>query len=47
MQKYDLNALYADFESPEFQNDLKQLEDLLQNYREYVNDNCQDYEISR
>jgi len=42
--KYDLTKLYPSFDSPEFQNDLQKLANDLQTYKEYVENNCRDYE---
>lgn len=41
---YDLTKLYPSFDSPEFQNDLQKLADILQTYKEYIDKNCRDYD---
>ncbi len=42
--KYDLNPLYPSFLSSEFQNDIKKLEDYLNTYKQYVEDNLYSYD---
>lgn len=42
--RYDLQSIYPSFESDEFQNDLKKLNEELQNYERFVAENCSSYE---